>query len=244
MEDSTNKETVITKTLRIAKILKKYGVNFSKIRLFKYVDGKQKSTLLKEIQQDGIDIEKIIMENNLDGDFFFGRGICTIRVFYNSKFSHYMTQEQRDEAKKLGLLEKEKKESAISETLKIAKILKENGVDLKKVVLWKDLVRDKRKYTKLKEIEQEGIDINKIIEENRLNGELNWGGRVVRLRVSYNGKGNKITEEEKQQAEELGLIINLESKKQEIKNAVDQYEQAKNLYEQYENYTNSNTLDD
>ncbi len=59
----------------------------------------------------------------------------------------------------------------------------------------------------LEEIEQEGIDIGKIIEENGLDGKFEYGKRISVLRGAYNGKGGyKITEQEKAEARQLGII--------------------------------------
>ena len=92
--------------------------------------------------------------------------------------------------------------TSISKTLEVARILKANGVDLSKVQLTRKSVP-----ILLEEIEQEGIDIGKIIEENGLDGKFEYGKKIIALRVAYNGKGNcKITEQEKEEARQLGII--------------------------------------
>lgn len=211
------KDTNITKTLKIAEILEANGVVISKIKLTKYVNGKQKTILLKEIEQEGIDINKIIEKNGLDGNFNFARGINVIRGAYNYKNSYKLTQQQREQAERLGILivEKKPKERSVVETIKVARILKENGVDLTRIPLSKR-INGYVVGTLLKNIQQDGIDMDKIIRENNLNGEMNWGGRVTRLRLLYNETARyyKMTDEERKEIKELGL---LETKKEDSK---------------------------
>ena len=99
--------------------------------------------------------------------------------------------------------------SVAEQTLVIARKLKQNGVDLRNIQLGKT-INKKKKYILLKEVNQEGIDINKIIKEENLDGELELGKMISAIRLGYNGKGNYvINDEEKREAEELGLIIKI-----------------------------------
>ena len=197
--------SAISKTLEICKILKESGVDLSKIQITKTINGKSKNILLKEIEQEGIDIEKIIEKKGLDEEFEFGQKIIVLRRACNGKGNCKITEEEKRLAEELGLIELDKK-SAVAETLEICKILKESGVDLSKIQITKT-INGKQQNILLKEIEQEEIDIEKIIEEKGLDGEFKFGQRINALRVAYNGTGSyKITEEEKRLAEELGLI--------------------------------------
>ena len=201
-----DKRSAISKTLEICKILKESEVDFSNIQLSKKINGKKQYILLKEIEQEGIDIEKIIERKGLDGGFKLGLQIGSLRVASNGKKGSYkITEEEKRLAEELGLIELDKK-SAVAETLEICKILKESGVDLSKIQKTKT-INGKSKNIILKEIEQEGIDIEKIIKEKGLDGEFKFGQKINALKAQYNGKGScKITEEEKRLAEELGLI--------------------------------------
>ena len=69
--------------LEIAEILKQNGVDFTKFKLSRMVNGKQYAILLKEIKQDGVDIERIIKENNMDGEYPIGSKIKFLRILYN-----------------------------------------------------------------------------------------------------------------------------------------------------------------
>ena len=199
-------KTMVEKFLDIARILKNNGVELSKIQNQYTYEGKRKYVLLKEIKQDGIDIEKIILENNLDGNFNWGGKLARLRkAYYGSSKETPMTEEQKKETKELGLiLEREK--SAVAQTIEVAKILHANGIDISKQSFSKT-VNKKTVYILLKEVKQEGIDIEKIIRENGLDENFDWGYKVKCLRKAYNGNHtNTITEEEMRDAERLGLI--------------------------------------
>jgi len=60
----------------------------------------------------------------------------------------------------------------------------------------------KKTFTTLKDIA--GLDIERIIEENGLSGEIKLGKHIYSLRRAYNGTSeNLITEEEKSLAETI-----------------------------------------
>ena len=196
------KKSIVAQTLEVAKILKANGVKLEKIQSYITKDGKHKSILLREIEQEGIDIERIIEENGLDEDFPYGKNVTMTRMAYKGKSGYAITEQEKRKAMKLGLI-LEEKQSIVAQTLEVARILRANGVDLGKIKL-----QIKGKFTSLKEIEQEGIDIEKIIKENGLDEDFAYGKNLSATRLAYNGKGTykKMTDEEKKEAEELGLI--------------------------------------
>ena len=219
------RENSIAETLKITKILNGEGVDFSKIQLSK----NNKFILLEEIEQDGIDMQKVIKKYKLDGKFKIGKKINYLRESYNHPENYRITEKQRKEIEKLGLLERE---SAIAETLRIVRILRENGVDITKIKLTK-VINGKQEYTLLREIEQDGIDMQKVIEENGLDGDFKIGRRIVNLRTAYNDSGTYIiTHEEKKEAEDLGLIPQtLKRKFEQKQTAIDKKRKAKELYD-------------
>lgn len=192
--------------LRIVGILRENGVNIAELKF--------NEKLLKELRQKTINIEKIIKENDLDEDFPIGRTIVQMKKAYKGKGRYTITDDQKKEMEALGLVGKKKKKktkekkkkTAVLETLEIAKVLKENGVDFKKIKLSKENENGNRIPIILKEIKQEGIDIEKIIKENNLNRNFKFGSRVTTLRNYYNNDSSKMTDEERALAEELGLI--------------------------------------
>ena len=86
-----------------------------------------------------------------------------LRQAYRGTGGYLITDEEKKEVKELGLLGREK--TSIAETLEILKILADNGATLENNNFTKK-ENGKRKSIKLKEFVQDGIDINKIIEEN------------------------------------------------------------------------------
>ena len=73
---------MVQETIAIARILKREGVNLSQIQLKYSRKGKAYFPTLNDIKQEGIDIQKIIDENNLDGEFPFGRKMERLKQVY------------------------------------------------------------------------------------------------------------------------------------------------------------------
>jgi len=93
------------------------------------------------------------------------------------------------------------------ELMQIMRILQENGVDPSKIQISYTDERGNRSYIILKDIKQDGIDIEKIITENQLDGNFKIGQKLHRFKAIYNGshKG-ELSEEERKMAEELGIV--------------------------------------
>ena len=110
-------------------------------------------------------------------------------------------EEEKKELEELGIIPKEEK-SIVAKTIEILKVLKANSVDLSKIK-----TGSRKKRYLLKELRIEGIDIEKIIRENELDGDFKFGQAIGNVRQAYKGEGGyKITEEEKKELEELGII--------------------------------------
>lgn len=207
IESVSQKETVVAKTLRIVRILKEYGVNFKNIQLQK--NGKYIKT--KNISQEGVDIDKIIADNSLDGEFELGKAIFAVRTAYRGMSTYAITNEEKKIAEELGLINLSERETSIAEMLRIVKILQENGVDLKQIPKMK-----KGRYLTLADIEQDGIDIKKIAMENDLDLNFPYAKKITAAIGAYNGTNTyAITEEEREEIERLGLI-SLEEKESAI----------------------------
>ena len=70
-----------------------------------------------------------------------------------------------------------------------------------------------------------------------LDENFKWGENVLSLRQAYRNKGEyKITEEEKREAEELGLILNLKNREAEKKDAISKNKQTEQLSDEYEKF--------
>lgn len=222
-------KNLLKKDLKIFRLLSESGIDLSKLNLQKAVNGKGKYILLKDIQQEGIDIDEIIKKNKLDENLNIGMKIRKIRDKYNQ---NAVSEEERKEIEKLGLV-KIKKESSVEEVLRILKILDANGVDVSKIQVTTKS-DEKRRYILLKEIEQEGVDINKIIEENGLDGNFHIGIRIMQLKQAYKGNSRcLITDAEREEVKKLGLANNLIRRERNKKDAISRNKEAKELYEKY-----------
>ena len=62
-------------------------------------------------------------------------------------------------------------------------------------------------YTSLKDIQEDGKDIIKIINENDLDGNFPIGYYVSRYRKAYDGTEGNLTEEEREDGERLGIVV-------------------------------------
>ncbi len=205
-------KTAMAKVLAVAEILRNHGVEFKKMQLSKVIDGKQTYLLLKDIQQEGIDMKKIIAETGLDEDYAIGDKINRLRQTYNGTVKYSLTEEERRKAEELGLIP-DKEKSAVAKILEIIEILVKNGVNFRGMQL-SETENKKTKHLLLKDIKQEGIDIEKIIAENGLKADYKIGEKIGVIRIAYYALAKyAITEEEKRRAEELGLIPDKEKSK-------------------------------
>ena len=218
------KQSSIAEVLKIACILKDAGVDLGKIKDSVYSGGKRSFTLLKEIKQEGIDINKIIEENGLDGNFKYGRRLQRMKNAYTGTEARPITGEEIELAKQLGLIEKDEK------IIKIARILKAEGVELS-IIPIQPKIDGKQHSIILKEIKQEGIDINEIIEKHGLDGNFKYGEKVKYLKRKYKDKNiSELSEEERELIDILGLFkkdVSIDVKKQGDKENVKKRKRAR-----------------
>lgn len=95
-----NKESVISKILKIVTILANNGIDVSSLPLSKIENGEQRFLRLKDIP--GID--KIIDEYGLDGNLEIGRKILALRQAAYGKCNYKITSEDIEVAINLGLI--------------------------------------------------------------------------------------------------------------------------------------------
>ena len=208
--------------------LKKAGINILQIR-------KTNSyTVYNLINESELDEERSkellerISEITEEVDYKIGSRICQAKTRNSANFQRSLESiKNKDKSNFFSIQEIEgititrtSLETEISKTLRICKILYDNGIDLKRITLNK---KEKGKYRgiMLKEISQEGIDIKKIIEENNLDENFNYGSKIKMLRGAYNGtEKSPITKEERKITEILGLVKKERSSKKIIKNTI------------------------
>ena len=130
--------------MKICKILRDNGVDFSNLKISKTVAGKQRNIILSEIEQEGVDIEKIIEENGLDGNFKIGLSITSLRRLYNDKRNY----------KEIGNVTELRK---IMEELGIVSVKKENLTELvEQSKATQEKVEEAKKLESMYEQELEG----------------------------------------------------------------------------------------
>jgi len=96
-----------TEFLQIIKILKDSGVDVNAISLTKKgIEKKSEWTQLKDIKQDGVDIEFIIRDKQLDENYEIGKKLNTFRNIYKGTIKGRMSDEERTLAEELGVVEK------------------------------------------------------------------------------------------------------------------------------------------
>lgn len=92
------------------------------------------------------------------------------------------------------------------ELREICRILKNNGIDIQKIPTRKTSTDGKRVPTTLKDINQQEIDILKIIQENGLDIDFPIGYYITRYRNAYNGTSGNLSKEEREDGEILGIV--------------------------------------
>lgn len=204
--------------------LKKAGINILQIRK---TDSYTVYNLINESELDeerSKELLERISEITEEVDYKIGSRICRAKTRNSANFQRSLESiKNKDKSNFFSIQEIEgitSLETEISKTLRICKILYDNGIDLKRITLNK---KEKGKYRgiMLKEISQEGIDIKKIIEENNLDENFNYGSKIKMLRGSYNGtEKSPITKEERKITEILGLLKKERSSKKIIKNTI------------------------
>lgn len=191
-------ENTIERTLDILEILKKEGIDISKITLNKG----EGDILLKELEHQGIDIMPIIEKYKLNPEYPIGESIRKVRLGYRRK-RYTMTDKARKKAETLGILSKK---TSITELIEILEILKKEGIDVRKISFSKK-VNGKSEPVKLSDIKYVGVDINEVIKKYSLNPNYLIGSKLHALWASYNSVGNcVISEEEKKKVDELGIL--------------------------------------
>lgn len=119
----------------------------------------------------------------------------------------------------------------IEKCMRICKVLYGQGVDFSKIKITQNMI--------VAEVEQEGINIQKIIDESELDGEFKIGQAIEYLRIAYRGeKYYPLTELEKREVEELGLVSikreNLTELVEQSKATQEKVAEAKKLESMYE----------
>lgn len=200
----TEKKDSIDYSLEILETLVENGVNLFQIITTLKGNNRVKNTLLKEIEQPGIDIEEIIGKNALNPNLSIGYIIARLNKYYNNPSKSKMSDEQIERFKKLGMIENT---SAIDCDLSILRVLHENGVDLPNAQKNSKQIYENKRTLRLGDINQRGIDIEKIIKENNLEPDIRIGSIITYLVALYKeGEKSILNDEQKRCIEGLGIL--------------------------------------
>ena len=89
----------------------------------------------------------------------------------------------------------------------ICRILKDNGIDIQKIRTRKTTSDGKKVPTTLTDIHVDAIDIMTIIKENELDESYPIGHYITKFRNAYNETAGKLTKEEREDGEVLGIVV-------------------------------------
>ncbi len=207
MEYENNENiTSVETTIKIIEILKENGINLGTFKYSKSENGRITHKKLEELEIDGKDINKIINENNLNGQIKLYSRIANLKETYNGRRKGKITEEQVKKCIELGIIIPEKI-NKIEETLDLIELLSKQGIDISSIKMNK-MENQKVKYTELEDINQEGIDIDKITEKYNLDKKFPIGWRIKYINDLFIGSklGQKLKREDEVRAVNLGII--------------------------------------
>ena len=208
-------EHAMTTFVRVCEALAKQGFDFKKIFYSRRIDGKDIYITLEDIGQEypNIDIIKVIEEAGVKLNYSLGGSRRNAISAVKGTGTSVITEEEKQKLIKLGVINLEKEESAMSKFVRVCEALAKQGFDFQKFVYMKSGVNKT-----LADVEQEcpGINIAKVLEETGVELEYELGFRKMNAVQVVNGTGDyRITEKEKQKLIELG-VVNLETKESAI----------------------------
>lgn len=196
LDKKTNREL----TIEALEILKKEGIDVTKIAPKRRVNGEKNYILLKDVRDENID--KIIKKYDLDPNLKIGSQIYILRTK-----THILNYDEKERIEKLGIKKQEKEtknkifKNNIEEAIYIFEKLHEKGVDIPFI---QKNIGDR--FTKLKDIHAPNI-LN-IIEELGLESEYPIGLRKAIIEAEYKNRRNDyhFEKEEKEKVDKLGIL--------------------------------------
>jgi len=216
-------KTIISELLDVLDIVDDEGVDIRKLKKSKTVNGKTQSITLSDVLP-----EKTIKKYGLNPQYEIGKKLSILQYALQGKGQNAISQGDIIRARLLGI-EGGPRKSTISKTLDILEKLYHEGVNIYKIKQMKKC-EGKLVSTTIEDIEQDGIDIDRIIDKYKLDKDFKIGSRITKLRQAYAGKSaNHITEEEKRRAEKIGAvnIVDMDAEQARLQNQLRAAEQLK-----------------
>ena len=247
-KSSTLDYVLIEEKITVLEILNREGVDLSNIQctIQSEDNSTRRWTTIEEINQPGIDIKRIIKEYNLNPKAKVGQYISHLRYESSGISDTRLDEVQKSRIKNLHIGESKLQSGrqglmTIKKNIRILKILYENGVDLNAIPDYINLGGKHIRSSLLGKIEQPGIDIEQIINENHLNPDIKIGSIKKSIIREYNRKNNNLlTEEDKKDIESIGIVPSrLHLKEQEQQDLQQKLKEANKLKEEVQKLKNN-----
>ena len=189
LQDSLKGESRGQKSLKILKVLIENGVDIKTIKQSETIDGKNYSYKISELEQEGIDFQKIIQESSIDGNMTLARALGYVKdAYYGSNNVRELSEDEKREA--IDLLGENFFRRTRNINLDILRCLVENDVDIKSIIA------SGQKSKRLVDIKQDGVDIEEIFDRNGFNKQKSLTELVKPLKRAYEGKKGHLEPEE------------------------------------------------
>lgn len=213
-------QSVIKEFITIWKILQSEGLDVTRIKQTITQNGKTRFMLLEDIKQGDISIQEIIERHNLDSKYPFGKVKMITRQAYKGQNGYAITEEDKEEIEKIGVMEKPKlsrarpmQDTKIKEFLRICHVLILEGYKINKIP--SSITQDKKTETiTLAQISQEGFNIGEVIEKHGLDANYPFGYMKRIVCQTYKGQNDyALDEEDRRKIEEYGILEKVEKLK-------------------------------
>lgn len=184
--------------LDVLEVLEKEGIKVKDIQISKKRQGeKQVFVKLKEVPGIETILKKYEMFDNISPDFPLGRRIHTMKTRKNS-----LTQSQLDRGKALGLFI-----DKVDEFLEIVKLLQEAKINTDAVPESR-FINKKVVFIKLRDIK----GAEELIKQEKVDADYPYGRMLKSVRLKGRA-GSKLTPEQQEKAENLGVLNHCKSEK-------------------------------
>lgn len=213
-------QSVIKEFITVWKILQSEGFDVTRIKQTITQNGKTRFMLLEDIKQGDISIQEIIERHNLDSKYPFGKVKMITRQAYKGQNGYAITEGDKEEIEKIGVMEKPKlsrarpmQDTKIKEFLRICHVLILEGYKINKIP--SSVTQDKKTKTiTLVQISQEGFNTGEVIEKHGLDANYPFGYMKRIVCQTYKGQNDyALDEEDRRKIEEYGILEKVEKLK-------------------------------
>ena len=206
--EQEKEKTVVKETISLIKRLGTYGIDINAVSLRPMKDGQQTSLTLADLPLTPEQLEEITEEFEIDEDFPLGNRIINIRQAYKGKNRVAIDDDEKKEIEELGIVGEGKIITTINaKRIRLFQILKEAGVDVGGFTCWYK-ENGKQKTTNLGMLGLEPDVMERIAEEFGFDESFLIGNWKIGLKNAY--RDEKLTPEQKDKVEDLGIISELD----------------------------------